>query len=158
MFFRMLRMFNRMFNIDTPNKPMMPAKYSSELRIRLLQEELDELKQAVADNDLVEVADALIDLQYVLTGTALAFGITEERFDKLFREDHNSNMSKVDKTWSEAKDTQQAYLEKGIASYVEMNKQEKWLVKRLSDDKVLKSLKYKAPELKQFLALQSSEE
>ena len=158
MFFRMLTMFNRMFNIDTPNKPMMPAKSSCELRIRLLQEELDELKEAVENNDLVEVADALVDLQYVLTGTVLAFGIDELRFDKLFHEVHKSNMSKVDDTWAEAKDTQDAYYKKGIISYVEMNKQEKWLVKRAVDDKVLKSLKYKAPDLKQFLPLQDSEE
>lgn len=147
-----------MFNVETPKEPMMPSMFDSQLRISLLQEELNELKEAVKNNDLVEVADALVDLQYVLTGTALAFGINEMRFDNMFHEVHKSNMSKVDKTWSEAKDTQDAYLAKGIISYTEMNKQEQWIVKRAMDDKVLKSLKYKAPDLKQFLPLQDSEE
>lgn len=158
MYFRMLTMFNRMFNIETPKKPMIPSKADTELRIRLLQEELDELKEAVANDDLVEVADALVDLQYVLTGTALAFGINELRFDNMFHEVHKSNMSKVDITWEEAAATQDAYAEKGIITYAERNEEGRFMVKRSVDDKVLKSLKYKAPDLKKFLALQDSEE
>ncbi len=65
-----------------------------ELRLRLLQEELDELKQAVGADDLVEVADALGDLLYLVFGTAHAFGMAG-KLKEVFEEIHRSNMSKL---------------------------------------------------------------
>ena len=55
--------------------PAIPSKERAQLRIELLSEELKELQQAVNDNDLVEIADALCDLQYVLAGAVLEFGL-----------------------------------------------------------------------------------
>ena len=64
----------------------------NKLRISLIQEELDELKEAMTKNDLLEVADALTDLLYVTYGAGHAFGID---LDKCFNEVQNSNMSKL---------------------------------------------------------------
>ena len=65
----------------------------NELRISLIEEELDELKKAINDNDIKEVADALTDILYVTYGAGHAFGID---LDKCFSEVQNSNMSKLD--------------------------------------------------------------
>ena len=73
-------------NIDLPNKQ------TQKLRVRLIQEELTELIQALATNDEVEVADALTDILYVTYGAGHAFGID---LDKCFDEVQNSNMSKL---------------------------------------------------------------
>src|SRR5580704_15002252 len=81
--------------------PVIPSRERCELRISLLAEELKELQQAVDDNNLVEVADALCDLQYVLSGAILEFGLSE-KFKDLFDEVHRSNMSKACKTAEEA--------------------------------------------------------
>ena len=66
---------------------------SINLRIDLIKEELDELKEAMNNNDLLEVADALTDILYVTYGAGHAFGID---LDKCFDEVQNSNMSKLD--------------------------------------------------------------
>ena len=63
------------------------------LRYNLIKEELDEFKQALDNNDLLEVADALTDILYVTYGAGHAFGIN---LDKCFEEVQNSNMSKLD--------------------------------------------------------------
>src|SRR6195952_1328609 len=88
--------------------PVIPSKERCELRIALLAEELKELQQAVEDNDLVEIADALCDLQYVLSGAILEFGLGE-KFKDLFDEVHRSNMSKACKTIEEANQTIEHY-------------------------------------------------
>ena len=64
----------------------------SELRYNLIDEELKELRQALDERNLVEVADALTDLLYVVYGAGHSFGIN---LDKCFEEVHNSNMSKL---------------------------------------------------------------
>ncbi|MBP7357533.1 MAG: nucleoside triphosphate pyrophosphohydrolase family protein, partial [Cloacibacterium sp.] len=75
--------FHRTFNAPILETPQIPSKERCELRVSLLQEELNELKQAIEDNDLVEIADALCDLQYVLSGAVLEFGLGE-KFVELF--------------------------------------------------------------------------
>ena len=86
--------FHKTFNAPILDTPQIPSKERAALRVSLLQEELDELKKAIEDNDLVEVADALCDLQYVLSGAVLEFGLGE-KFVELFNEVHRSNMSKA---------------------------------------------------------------
>ncbi len=72
-----------------------PSWEVTDVRARLIQEELDEYREAVADGDLVRVADALSDLMYVLLGTYIAHGL-HTRAEALFDEVHRSNMSKLD--------------------------------------------------------------
>ncbi len=84
--------FMKTFGQEVKNKPSLSTEKINQLRISLIQEELSELKEAMDNNDLLEVADALTDLLYVTYGAGHAFGID---LDKCFDEVQNSNMSKL---------------------------------------------------------------
>src|SRR6187397_560006 len=86
--------FHNTFNMPVLQSPSIPDKDRCALRINLLQEELDELKQAIEEKDITSVADALSDIQYVLSGAILEFGLAS-KFKDLFEEVQRSNMSKV---------------------------------------------------------------
>ena len=90
--FKKVGVFMKTFGQEVKNKPSFSTKKINQLRISLIQEELDELKEAMTNNDLLEVADALTDLLYVTYGAGHAFGID---LDKCFNEVQNSNMSKL---------------------------------------------------------------
>ncbi len=141
--------FHKTFNAPILDLPQIPSKERCKLRVQLLQEELDELKQAIADNDLVEIADALCDLQYVLSGAVLEFGLGE-KFVTLFNEVQRSNMSKACSTQEEADATVEHYKEKGQDAYSEVSG-EKFNVHRSSDNKVLKSINYSPADLKSII-------
>ncbi len=144
--------FHETFSLPILDKAVIPDKKRCELRISLLQEELNELKEAIATNDLVEVADALCDIQYVLSGAILEFGLGES-FKTLFDEVQRSNMSKTCKTMEEAVDTQKHYLEtKGTESFIK-EKDGEFLVYRSEDKKVLKSVKYSPADIKGLMGL-----
>ena len=80
------------FGQEVKSKPSFSTDKINKLRIDLIKEELDELKEAMDNNDLLEVADALTDILYVTYGAGHAFGID---LDKCFDEVQNSNMSKL---------------------------------------------------------------
>ena len=84
--------FMKTFGQEVKNKPSLSTEKINQLRISLIQEELSELKEAMDNKDLLEVADALTDLLYVTYGAGHAFGIN---LDKCFEEVQNSNMSKL---------------------------------------------------------------
>ena len=84
--------FMKTFGQEVKDKPSLGDEKINQLRINLIKEELDELKQAMDDKDLLEVADALTDILYVTYGAGIAFGID---LDKCFEEVQNSNMSKL---------------------------------------------------------------
>ena len=84
--------FMKTFGQEVKSKPSFSTGKINKLRIDLIKEELDELKEAMEDNDLLEVADALTDILYVTYGAGHAFGID---LDKCFDEVQNSNMSKL---------------------------------------------------------------
>jgi hypothetical protein len=125
-------------------------KKDAEFVINFIQEELDELKQAVEDNNIVEIFDALLDITYVGLGNgALVFGL-KDRMLKGYAEVQASNMSKICKTQEEAEETiklrslqqrEPCHLEKTDGGYV---------VYRSSDMKVMKSINYFKPDLSQF--------
>lgn len=96
--------FHETFKHPILKKPGIPNKKRVELRISLLQEELNELKSAIEKNDIVECADAFCDLQYVLSGAVLEFGF-QKKFNTLFDEVHRSNMSKACESAYEANET-----------------------------------------------------
>ena len=72
--------------------PVFPEEHIQKLRVDLIEEELDELQLGIDNQDIVEVADALTDLLYVIYGAGQAFGID---LDECFQEVHCSNMSKL---------------------------------------------------------------
>ena len=90
--FNKVGIFMKTFGQEVKNKPSFSIDKINKLRIDLIKEELDELKEAMDNNDLLEVADALTDILYVTYGAGHAFGIN---LDKCFDEVQNSNMSKL---------------------------------------------------------------
>ena len=90
--FNKVGIFMKTFGQEVKSKPSFSTDKINKLRIDLIKEELDELKGAIDNNDLLEVADALTDILYVTYGAGHAFGIN---LDKCFDEVQNSNMSKL---------------------------------------------------------------
>jgi len=138
--------FHKTFQAPILDKPQIPSEQRCELRVSLLQEELNELSQAIKDNDIVEIADALCDLQYVLSGAVLEFGLGD-KFVELFNEVQRSNMSKACSSIQEALATLSHYKQKDGTEgyYKEVNG--KYIVYRNGDDKVLKSINYSPANL-----------
>jgi predicted HAD superfamily Cof-like phosphohydrolase len=126
-----VRQFHEVFGLAVADMPTgaIPAELRA-LRIKLLEEELEEYKVASASGDIVAVADALTDLAYVLFGTYVSHGL-EGPAEALFDEVHRSNMSKLD--------------ENGRPMYRE-------------DGKVLKSELFSPPDLAEILASQETDE
>tara|TARA_B100001778_G_scaffold300887_1_gene276564 strand:+ start:28 stop:399 length:372 start_codon:yes stop_codon:yes gene_type:complete len=91
--FSKVGIFMKTFGQEVKNKPSFSSDKINKLRIDLINEELNELSEAMKNKDLLEVADALTDILYVTYGAGHAFGID---LDKCFDEVQNSNMSKLD--------------------------------------------------------------
>ena len=88
----MVETFHRLFDILVQRRPGQIDEGTRVLRERLIEEEFDELRQAMRQEDLSAVAKELADLLYVVYGTAVSYGIDME---PIFREVHRSNMSKI---------------------------------------------------------------
>ena len=92
--FEKVGVFMRTFNQDVKDSTSLSTDKFNSLRISLINEELEELKQAISEKNLTEVADALTDILYVTYGAGHAFGIN---LDNCFEEVQKSNMSKLGK-------------------------------------------------------------
>ena len=90
--FNKVKIFMKTFGQEVKTKPSLSTDKINSLRYNLIKEELEELKEAMENKDLLEVADALTDILYVTYGAGHAFGID---LDKCFEEVQNSNMSKL---------------------------------------------------------------
>ena len=90
--FNKVKTFMETFGQEVKTKPSFSTEKINNLRYDLIKEELEELKEAMENKDLLEVADALTDILYVAYGAGHAFGID---LDKCFEEVQNSNMSKL---------------------------------------------------------------
>ena len=90
--FNKVKTFMNTYGQEVKNSPEFPDSKILQLRIDLIQEELNELKEAINNNDIVEVADALTDILYVTYGAGHSFGVD---LDSCFNEVQNSNMSKL---------------------------------------------------------------
>ena len=140
------------------NSPTIPDSKICNLRYNLIKEENEELLEASFElRNIVEVADALADLQVVLDGAFHAFGlanIKEQLLDEVFR----SNMSKVCNSREEAEQTIVKCINdpdlKLLAKDLEAHKvdnSELWVVKKVSDGKIMKSINYFKPNLKEIV-------
>ena len=90
--FNKVKTFMETFGQEVKTKPSFSTDKINNLRYDLIKEEFEELKVAMENKDLLEVADALTDILYVTYGAGHAFGID---LDKCFDEVQNSNMSKL---------------------------------------------------------------
>ena len=120
--FERVRKFMQTFGQEIKEKAEFPNEKITSLRHDLIKEELEELKDAIDNKDIKEVADALTDILYVTYGAGHAFGIN---LDKCFEEVQNSNMSKL------GSDGKPIYNDKG---------------------KVMKGPNYFTPDLNKFIA------
>lgn len=116
--------FHETYGLPVESQPNISDAQTKELRINLLAEELDELKEALENDDILETLDALIDLQYVLDGAFLSFGLQDVK-DAAFNEVHRSNMSKLGEDGKP--------------------------IRREGDGKVMKGPNYFKPDIAQFL-------
>ena len=121
--FNKVKAFMNTYGKDVNEKASFPKDTIVQLRVDLIEEELNELKEAIKNNDLVEVADALTDILYVTYGAGHSFGVD---LDKCFDEVQRSNMSKL------GEDGNPIYNDSG---------------------KVMKGPNYSAPDLKKIIVL-----
>ncbi len=142
--------FHSTFKHPILESPAIPAENRCKLRVALIAEELKELEVAILEKDIVAVADALCDIQYVLSGAVLEFGLGE-KFKALFDEVQRSNMSKACKSEEEAIRTINHYLEKDGTKCYYKREADQWLVYRESDNKTIKSIEYSPANLERIL-------
>ena len=121
--FNKVKTFMNTYGQDVKEKAEFPENKIVQLRIDLIEEELNELKEAIKNKDIVEVADALTDILYVTYGAGHSFGVN---LDECFDEVQRSNMSKL------GEDGKPIYNDSG---------------------KVMKGTKYFAPNLKKIVNL-----
>lgn len=138
--------FHRVFEHPILPAPGIPDEQRVRLRLNLLEEELKELREAIANNDLVGVADAFADLQFVLTGAVLEFGM-HKIFPALCTEVYRSNMSKACNTMQEAEDTCDSCDE---ATHI-CARDGKFFVYRVRDDKTIKNVNYSPANLEKIV-------
>lgn len=119
-----VKKFHETYGLPVKETPDISDERTNDLRINLLQEELDELSEALKAGDMVEVLDALTDLQYVLDGAYLSFGLHQLK-EPAFNEVQRSNMSKLGEDGKP--------------------------IVRESDGKIMKGPDYSAPDIAQFL-------
>ena len=118
--------------------------------VNFIQEELDEMKEAIKQNDIVGVLDAILDITYVGLGNgALVFGL-KDKIIPGYAEVQASNMSKICKTEQEAIDTVKLRSEQQGEPCHYVKKDVGFVVYRSRDMKVMKSINYFAPNLNQF--------
>ena len=142
--------FHRTFHHPIEPEPVIPDEKRCQLRVELIREELKELEHAIADHDIVEIADALCDIQYVLSGAVLEFGLGD-KFRELFDEVQRSNMSKSCTSEEEAKKTVEYYKNEKNTDCYYKESDGHFLVYRKSDNKTLKSINYSPADLKSIL-------
>ncbi|MCE7885989.1 MAG: phosphoribosyl-ATP diphosphatase [Alphaproteobacteria bacterium PRO2] len=119
-----VREFHETYGLPVEGAPNISDQKTNDLRINLIAEELEELQEALKNNDIVETLDALIDLQYVLDGAFLSFGLHDVK-EAAFAEVHRSNMSKLGEDGKP--------------------------IRRESDGKVMKGPNYFVPDMSQFI-------
>ena len=142
----MVAEFHRTFKHPILASPTIPDENRCKLRVALIAEELKEFEEAIQQRDIIGVADALSDIQYVLSGAILEFGLGE-RFKALFEEVQRSNMSKACDNEDDAIKTVEHYLKKDGTECYYQKEGEKWLVYRKSDNKTIKGINYSPANL-----------
>ena len=149
-----IKEFHNCFGLLIKDKPFHDIfeseKKTVKLRIDLIEEELNELKEAIKNKDMIEIGDALADILYVTYGAGASFGID---LDKAYKLVHKSNMSKLCKSEIEARETVEWYKKNKLdiydsPDYRKCEFDEKyWVVFNKSSGKILKSINYSPVDL-----------
>ncbi len=150
-FSKMLKEFHEKFELDIRNEPYMELFNDEKLlnlRFKLIEEEFNEMKDAIKNKDIVELVDSAVDMLYVIMGMGTSCGFN---LDKAFDLVHQSNMSKLCNTLEEAIETVEWYKEtrpEFQPVYRKTKDDSKWLIYDELTGKVLKNKYYKAVDLK----------
>ena len=152
--------FHKQFGLDYTQEPQLNVFDEKpklvNFRVDLIEEEFNELKQAIKDKDFVEVMDALGDILYVTYGFGASIGVD---MDVVYDLIHKSNMSKLCKTEDEAIETVKWYIEQynegkqpyDTPTYRISENGEYYVVYNKSSGKILKSIKYNMVDLKPLI-------
>ena len=142
--------FNKTFGKPNNYQPVIPSKKEWQFVYDFILEELEEYKEACEKGDIVGILDALCDITYVSLGNGTMLHGLKDRIWKAYQEVQASNMSKSCATIEEAEETVSVRSkEKGHPCHWEQIG-DRYIVYRSSDRKVMKSINYFAPNLKQF--------
>jgi len=142
--------FNKTFGKPNNYQPIIPSKKEWQFVYDFILEELEEYKEACEKGDIVGILDALCDITYVSLGNGTMLHGLKDRIWKAYQEVQASNMSKSCATIEEAEETVSVRSkEKGHPCHSEKIG-DRYVVYRSSDRKVMKSINYFKPDLKQF--------
>jgi hypothetical protein len=143
--------FNQTFGKPNNYGPIIPEKKEWQFVYDFILEELEEYREACERGDIVEVLDALCDITYVSLGNGTMLHGLKDKIWPAYQEVQASNMSKACKTEEEAMETVRKRTEEyGEACYFEKLAEGRYIVYRERDKKVVKSINYFRPNLKQF--------
>jgi len=143
--------FNQTFGKPNNYEPIIPEKKEWQFVYDFILEELEEYREACERGDIVEVLDALCDIAYVSVGNGTMLHGLKSKIWPAYQEVQASNMSKACKTEEEAMETVRKRTEEyGEACYFEKLAEGRYIVYRERDKKVVKSINYFRPNLKQF--------
>lgn len=141
--------FHDVSGLTYRTSPGIPDGKKIDLRMDLLREEMNELETAANQDNIVEVLDALVDIQYILDGAILDFGL-QDVFEEAQLEVHRSNMSKFCLTTQDARECVNKYYDKDVEAYYKLVNG-KFVIRRSNDEKILKGSNYEKPNLKPIL-------
>jgi len=143
--------FNILFNKPNNYEPTIPSEKEWRFVYDFILEELQEYKEACERGDIVEVLDALCDITYVSLGNGTMLHGLKDKIWPAYQEVQASNMSKACETEKEAVQTvRQRSEEQGETCHFEKIEEGRYIVYRTRDKKVMKSVNYFRPNLKQF--------
>ena len=142
--------FNETFGKPNNYHPTIPDKKEWMFVYDFIQEELAEYKEACEKGDIVEILDALCDITYVSLGNGTMLHGLKGKIWKAYQEVQASNMSKSCATEAEAQETATVRSREKDHNCHYEKVGDRWVVYRSSDNKVMKSINYFSPNLKQF--------
>lgn len=139
---KMIRNWSEIFDAPILEKKGLPDSSRQSLAFSLIEEELSELKEAINDQNILEIQDALGDILWVTVRAMMEYGIDPL---KTIQAIYISNMSKLDSNYEDVMESIIKYTDQGIQVYPKKLKDGRFAVRRLSDDKILKSYRFKEP-------------
>jgi predicted HAD superfamily Cof-like phosphohydrolase len=143
--------FNATFGKPNNYEPTIPEKKEWQFVYDFILEELEEYREACERGDIVEVLDALCDITYVSLGNGVMLHGLKDKIWPAYLEVQASNMSKACTSEEEAMETvSKRSEEQGEACHFEKIEEGRFIVYRTRDRKVMKSINYFRPDLKQF--------
>ena len=139
---KMIKQWSEVFEAPIQSNKSIPSSFRENICYKLIAEELEELFEAQNEKNLEDIQDALGDLLWVVVRAMMEYGINPLA---TIQSIYKSNMSKLDDSLEDAILTKSEYEKKGVQTYYEKTKNNKYVTKRTLDDKILKSHKFVKP-------------